>query len=300
MDEKLIEKIKSRGYWRVNFQPFTANDKLKLSECKDLVKKNDVALRGWNFPHFPMKRDQSSGIEPCTGYYQGWTEWGSHKEFWRMYKTGQFLSYRAFNEDWFEEDGWHQELAEQIKPFTSLSVVGSVIFVVTEIIEFLRRLTSEKIYDDGVIIKITLFNTKDKTFKRLGVSSEHMKTYVIDIMKDQMTKYADPHVQFEVKFVKDRDGLYFVLIHVLPFRDIPVICRCDDPKAGTKKGTLYYRNSNRRPESAPISNSYDMRDVIEMASYRMMQQKTKLGLTTAEPGNNTQNRQILEDELEGL
>ena len=91
-----------------------------------------------------------------------------------------------------------------------------------------------------------------------------------------MTAYADPHVNFTVDFQKDRNGIEFLIIKIYEFTDVPVICKkdCKD----TKNGTIYYRNSNRRVESAAISNSHDMRNLIELASIKMMRKFTSLGL----------------------
>ncbi len=162
MKPDLINKIKSRGYWRINFQPLVATQKLKtLSECMDIVEKNQVALRGWNYPHFPLRRDDLASIETGNNFYQGWIDWWNHKEFWRMYQSGQFLHYLAIREDWFEEDGWYQDLAKQIKPRMALSVVGTI-YQITEIYEFLSRLARSDMYNEGVDVNISLNNTLNR------------------------------------------------------------------------------------------------------------------------------------------
>lgn len=163
MTQKLIDKIKSRGYWRINFQPLVFGQKIKtIGECKDLIQKNSVRLRGWDYPHFPQRVDDDTGTEPAAEYFAGWIDWNNHKEFWRMYKSGQFLHYIALREDWLEEDDWHHNLSKEIKPMTSLGVVGSVIYQMTEIFEFLSRITNAGIYDEGVSVSIILKNTKGR------------------------------------------------------------------------------------------------------------------------------------------
>jgi len=163
MRADLLDKIRSRGYWRINFRPIVEREPLgSLSACKEIVEKSAVLLRGWDYPHFPRRLGEDSGLGPAENYYEGWVDWWNHKEFWRMYETTQFLHYLALREDWLEEDGWDASLAKTIRPGTSLGIIGSVIYQMSEIHEFLARLTGAGIYDDGVRVAISLNNTKDR------------------------------------------------------------------------------------------------------------------------------------------
>jgi len=163
MKKELIEKIKSRGYWRINFQPLKLNNNFKmLSETKYAVYNNRVRLRGWDYPHFPKRSEEDTDFELCGNYCQGWITWMNHVEFWRMYKSKQFLHYLALREDWLEDDSWREKLAKEIKPGTRLGMVGSVIYQMTEVFEFLSRLGQSNIYDDGVHVSISLHNTRGR------------------------------------------------------------------------------------------------------------------------------------------
>jgi predicted HTH transcriptional regulator len=146
--------------------------------------------------------------------------------------------------------------------------------------------------DGGVII----IGVRDDGFVRVGVDSEHLSTYKQDDMRDQLAEFADPHVEIKVSSPLGADGLQYVAIEVAPFRDLPVICRKEG--ADVHKGTVYYRNSNRRPESAAISNSYDMRDLILVAVSRTRDRLAQLGLEVA--STEGQIDQYLDEELEGL
>src|ERR1035441_3490152 len=107
MNKPILDKIKSRGYWRINFEPLVYEQKLKtLGECKDIIEKSQVELRGWNYPHFPRRTGTDVGLESGDKFYEGWIDWFNHIEFWRMYQSGQFLHYFAVREDWSESDGW--------------------------------------------------------------------------------------------------------------------------------------------------------------------------------------------------
>lgn len=158
MKEDLIDKIKSNGYVRVNFQPLAYGEKFKLAECKNIIESNAVQFRGWDYPHVSRRNDDNGGFEPAGKYYQGWVDWESYLEFWRMYKTGQFLHYRALTEDWLARDSWFAEYAEKIKPGTSLAVISSVTFLLTEIFAFLSQMAKDGIYGEGVKIEVSYHN----------------------------------------------------------------------------------------------------------------------------------------------
>lgn len=132
-------------------------------------------------------------------------------------------------------------------------------------------LAMANLIDGGLIVIGVKEDKNNGCFKRTGLTKKQIKTYKIDEMKDQASNYADPFVDFDVYFLKDSGGKNYVIIKVFPFEEIPVICKKDGKDI--KKGTMYYRSRNRRPESAPISNSYEMREIIRIATLRMMQKK---------------------------
>jgi predicted HTH transcriptional regulator len=163
-------------------------------------------------------------------------------------------------------------------------------------------LAFSNVQDGGRII----IGIEDGTFVRQGITDAQRHTYKIDIMRDQITSFADPHVNFSVEFPVDKDGKQYACIRIEPFEEIPVICRKDS--ADTRAGTIYYRNRNRRVESASVSNSYDMREIIEVATVRMMQKKQRVGFSVGSKGIPQQResealaraKAELDQELEGL
>lgn len=119
----------------------------------------------------------------------------------------------------------------------------------------------------------------DKTFERIGVTEAQAKTFVLETMQDQMAKYADPFVTFSVaNDIVDANGLRFVVIHVFEFPEVPVVCRSDGHDVA--HGRVYYRSRRRRPESEPVSNSFDMRDILDRAAVKMMAKRKSQGYTT--------------------
>lgn len=158
MKKGLLERIQSRGYWRVNFQPVRVEHFETLKELREIIEKNSLSLRGWDYPHIPRRNDENGSMLPADKYLEGWEEWEKFKEFWRIYKTGQFLYYRGLREDWLKEDTQY----DATKPLASLAILGSVIYEVTEMFEFLFRLVKHGLYQDGVIVNISLHNTEGR------------------------------------------------------------------------------------------------------------------------------------------
>ena len=157
--------------------------------------------------------------------------------------------------------------------------------------QFARALLAMANVEDGGVIIIGVTNEG----ARQGLFLDDLKTYDLDTMKDQMNAYADPHVEFTFIPGKDASDKTYGIIRVQPFREIPVICCKDDDEANTQDGKIYYRNTNRRPESAGVSNSYDMRTIVEVAALRMMRKFEERGVRTGTPSN-----KAFDEELKGL
>ncbi|HTW90275.1 MAG TPA: ATP-binding protein [bacterium] len=161
------------------------------------------------------------------------------------------------------------------------------------VLTFVRHILALSNVQDGGFLIVGVEQDARGHFVRKGVTPDQSASYVLDEMRDQISPFADPHVSFRVDCVKDAGGLEYVVIEVLPFDEVPVIC-CKE-SAKTHVGSIYYRTRDRRVESAPISNSNDMRDVVERAAIRSWHRLQGLGLAV-EPSA----KKMLDDELEGL
>lgn len=146
---------------------------------------------------------------------------------------------------------------------------------------------------DGGRIIIGVKERDDHSFERQGVQELHRRTFDFEAMRDQISNYADPFVTFTGSFVQDKQGKEYVVIEISPFPEIPVICK--KQSNDTKAGVIYYRTLNRRPESAPVSNSYALRDILERGAVKLAQRHRELGLRV-ESGLDEK----LDEELEGL
>lgn len=142
----------------------------------------------------------------------------------------------------------------------------------------------------GVII----VGIEDKTCQGLGLDEDQLKSFDLETMQDQIRNYADPFVKFSLEKFLYSDGKRYVIIKVEEFQEIPVIAKIDSK--GIKAGTIYYRPSSGRPQSAPISNSGDMRDLLARALVKLANKSQTSG------SNNTQNiydEELSKAELEG-
>lgn len=160
MREDVLQDIRSRGYWRVNFRPvdIDALDSLSLERCQRAVQVAEVSLRGWNYPHFPRREGEDTGFERKGTFIEAWTDWMSHREFWRMYTSSQFLHYRAINEDWREREQWGGDVRVAASHGTDpvLGIINNL-WLVAEVFEFLSRLHQKAgLYSQGVDVSLQL------------------------------------------------------------------------------------------------------------------------------------------------
>ncbi len=127
------------------------------------------------------------------------------------------------------------------------------------------------VIDGGRII----VGVEDETFQRQGLTEEQAQTYNIDQMRDGIAPFADPRVVFRCEIVSDRAGRRYAVIDVSPFEDVPVICKRNG--ADVHAGTVYFRSRSRRPQSARVDSSSDMRDIIERAAALSTRRLRRIG-----------------------
>ncbi|WP_162233670.1 AlbA family DNA-binding domain-containing protein [Sphingomonas sp. Leaf62] len=127
------------------------------------------------------------------------------------------------------------------------------------------------VIDGGRIV----VGVEDGTFSRQGLTAQQQSSFHNDTMRDAIAPFADPRVLFRSEVVEDAQGLRYVIIDVSPFEDIPVICHRDG--ADVRAGVIYFRSRTRRPASAPISSSSEMRDLVERAAVLSTMRLNRIG-----------------------
>jgi hypothetical protein len=162
--EIVLKQIKSRGHWRINFQPLVAENKLQSPrDCRDIMEKNKVRLRGWDYPYIPTNTSSDKDIYPTNSGYEAWNSYGAYKEFWRIYQSGQFIHYRALIEDWAADDT--PRLGNLDGTWKNTLGIVRAIYQVTEIFEFANRLCRSEIYNEGLKISLSLRGCNGRSLK---------------------------------------------------------------------------------------------------------------------------------------
>lgn len=151
MKPGLLECIQEMAYWRVLIRPAVPLDEqLTFGACLDLVNASKVSVRGWDYPHVEQQRsDGRGGIGRAEDFYESWTDWEGFREFWRMYRTGQFLSYNLLHG---EIGMFGMEGAQRIVPAVD------AVYSVTEYAEFAQRLAKNVPLAGGYVLTVSLRN----------------------------------------------------------------------------------------------------------------------------------------------
>ncbi len=156
-----IEKIHSRGYWRVNIHPtMFKKDRFTLSQCTEIMESSVVRLRVSPYPYLREGEIIVGGKD--------WIEWSGeydcYIEYWRYYRSGQFIHHFACYEDWMPSDNITTSAIRKLrKAGESYLSLTPTIFSITEIFEFAARLAAKNAFTPGAVLSIKLENIKDRT-----------------------------------------------------------------------------------------------------------------------------------------
>lgn len=161
VQNKILEKLKSRGYFRIELRPtkFT-KDTFTLTECKEIIEKNQVRLRGWYFPHIGKT---NGDFYNADDHIVGFVDTSRHYDIFKMFRSGQFVYYLNFWEDWIQHEpyGYNVEFREGvIRP--NVKEVIMTLYTITEIFLFASRLASSNFPDKTMHVSIELKNCENR------------------------------------------------------------------------------------------------------------------------------------------
>ena len=120
---------------------------------------------------------------------------------------------------------------------------------------------------DGGRIVLGVTEGPKGTFRPTGMSPQDASSFNQDDVQALVNSFADPAIDLWVHRV-NHNGKAFVVVRVSQFDQVPIICK-KDGKQGLNKGTVYTR-SRRMPESAPVRDQTEMREILEMAVDKQM------------------------------
>jgi len=157
----ILEKIRKRGFWTVRVRPvdFQKDRIIRHSDLIDAVQKCSVELRGWDFPHFDLKKSPSR----TPDYVEQELDWQHHIELWRAYKSGQFVSISALWVDWRDQSGLWAATPEWV-PGDVLSIEDTV-FRMVEIYEFAARWARVADMGNELIVECKVQGLRDRTLR---------------------------------------------------------------------------------------------------------------------------------------
>lgn len=158
--------IKSLPHWRIGFRPekYEPERIPTLGDCWALIGRTKLSLRGWDYPHVDFPANQEHG----QTWIASWSDFQGHKEYWRLFQSGQFIHLFSVRE--ISEPGWQEKLRNSARVFIGPQVadgspkflsIGNFLWTITEIFEFAARLVGAGVYGEHVRISISLKGVAD-------------------------------------------------------------------------------------------------------------------------------------------
>ncbi len=95
-----------------------------------------------------------------------------------------------------------------------------------------------------------------------GITADDLPSWTYDAVADQIARYADPSVNFQLD-IKEYDGNKYVILEVAEFSDIPVLCK--RAFNGVLRDGACYVRTRRKPETTEIPAQAEMRDLLDLA-----------------------------------
>jgi len=116
-----------------------------------VVEACSVDLRGWDFPHITRDEEAQHVNTEWAGQAD---EWEHNLELWRMYRSGQFISFSGIPHEWRDQSGFWPAY-DGWTAGTHVSVLH-IVARFTEALDFAARLSQTKAGDDQMVVSIEL------------------------------------------------------------------------------------------------------------------------------------------------
>jgi predicted HTH transcriptional regulator len=151
---------------------------------------------------------------------------------------------------------------------------------------------------DGGIIVIGV-SERGGSWNLEGISSDHLTTYNVDTVIDQINAYISPSVEIDIVSVRDKAGKIFLTIQVEEFSETPLVCKKNGPDGmGLVEGATFIRPPGMA-KTTKITNASQMHELLELAAEkrarRILEVSRRVGLVPSESS-----KELFDKELEGL
>lgn len=153
---------------------------------------------------------------------------------------------------------------------------------------------------DGGIIVVGA-SERDDTWDLTGISSEHIATYDVDDIIDNINMFASPPIRIEVVTISYRNENTFLAIQIHEFTDTPFVCKKNGPDDIKKKigaGDVFVRPPGK-PRTTKVMSADEMHDLLELAAEkrarRILEVAHRIGLKATDTSSKK-----FEDEMGGL
>jgi hypothetical protein len=124
---------------------------------QDLLSSATVSLRGWPYPYYRAEEATYNGK-----WLEGQVNWEYHKEYWRLYESGQWLHYLGLPGAWITRETLFQHRSPLPPQHAGyLHVRGDILYTLTEILRFAVGLAQGGVFGSTVFLSIQLLNTHD-------------------------------------------------------------------------------------------------------------------------------------------
>ena len=219
--EKLINKIKENGYWKIIIRPvdYKENRISNKDEVAKIAENSKIVFRGWDYPHIDHHEGIVRSGSDSVSSYCDWVE-GGHLEFWKLYLNGQFIHYFSMREDFEIDDEYKQKVIQQVpslnpdQKINGLFSIINALYSITEIFFFASNLAKISKYGDETEIVIELNNTKDRMLFFWDSSGRFLsqsyicryqpiKESIIIRTDDLITNTADLALDFTINLFKE-------------------------------------------------------------------------------------------------
>jgi hypothetical protein len=175
--QTVLERIRTRGYWRAVIRPTTFADH-HISSDADLfriVERASVQLRGWPYPYSDRRKPLIQSMDSVGQE----TEWQDEIEVWRLYMSGQFVHFFAIAGEWRDHSSiWSAEPDWQPGKYLYYQ---QTIYSMAEVFEFASRLALSPASAPSMRVEIDLVGLEGRQIIERDARFQFSRTYETQI-----------------------------------------------------------------------------------------------------------------------